>query len=211
MNCILCEGPATLFFIEPRNQYQYLHCQTCDLRFLHPRFRLTSKEEHSRYLLHKNDINDLEYQKFVSPLYKVVLDRCSSDSIGLDYGCGAAPVVSHLLTQQGYSILHYDPFFKPDIGVLEKKYRFILAVEVVEHFYDPGRELLKLSHLLDPEGALGIMTLLYNPTDSFESWYYKNDPTHVCFYSELTFQWIVSKFGFSSCTFYAPRTLWLSR
>jgi len=30
---------------------------------------------------------------------------------------------------------------------------------------------------------------------AFSSWHYKNDPTHVCFFSIKTFQWIAARWG----------------
>jgi len=34
------------------------------------------------------------------------------------------------------------------------------------------------------------MTDMYDSKIDFSRWYYKNDPTHVFFYSSETFQWI---------------------
>ncbi len=45
------------------------------------------------------------------------------------------------------------------------------------------------------------MTELYNEKIEFESWYYKNDPTHVFFYQRATFEWIQKKFNFLNVTF----------
>jgi hypothetical protein len=42
------------------------------------------------------------------------------------------------------------------------------------------------------------MTELYNEGIDFASWYYKNDPTHVFFYSQETFEWIKKEFCFSN-------------
>jgi len=30
---------------------------------------------------------------------------------------------------------------------------------------------------------------------AFSTWHYKNDPTHICFFSEATFQWTAEQLG----------------
>ena len=39
-----------------------------------------------------------------------------------------------------------------------------------------------------------VRTELYPHVDSFSKWYYKNDPTHVCFYQTETLQWLSTQF-----------------
>ena len=68
-------------------------------------------------------------------------------------------------------------------------YDFICATEVVEHLHHPGAELAHLWSLLRPGGWLGIMTKLVRDRSAFKQWHYKNDPTHVCFFSEETRRW----------------------
>ena len=40
---------------------------------------------------------------------------------------------------------------------------------------------------------LGIMTKLTDGVD-FINWGYRNDDTHICFYSKKTFLWVAEKF-----------------
>ena len=44
--------------------------------------------------------------------------------------------------------------------------------------------------LVCPGGWLGIMTQLAISRERFTRWQYKNDPSHVSFYSESTFAWL---------------------
>ena len=37
------------------------------------------------------------------------------------------------------------------------------------------------------------MTARVDEVDDFNSWYYKEDPTHVCFYSRATFDWLAAR------------------
>jgi hypothetical protein len=41
------------------------------------------------------------------------------------------------------------------------------------------------------------MTKLVRDQAAFASWHYKNDPTHVCFYSEETWRWWARQHGAS--------------
>ena len=50
--------------------------------------------------------------------------------------------------------------------------------------------------MLNTNGILGIMTELVLENTDFGSWYYKNDPTHVCFYSNETINYICNTFNF---------------
>jgi 2-polyprenyl-3-methyl-5-hydroxy-6-metoxy-1,4-benzoquinol methylase len=81
--------------------------------------------------------------------------------------------------------------------VLETTYDFIVCCEVIEHFHKPSKEFQLLFELLKPGGFLFCMSQQIPEHQSFEEWYYKNDPTHVIFYSEENLQWIKKRFGFS--------------
>ena len=83
----------------------------------------------------------------------------------------------------------YDIFYHPEDSVLECSYDFICATEVVEHLHRPGEELARLWALLRPGGYLGIMTKLVQDEQAFARWHYKNDPTHVSFFSRRSWQW----------------------
>jgi len=84
----------------------------------------------------------------------------------------------------------YDPFYAPDLSVLETQYAFVTATEVAEHLHHPGRDLNKLWSCLKPGGTLGIMTKLALNQEAFRKWHYKNDPTHVCFFTRASFAWL---------------------
>ena len=116
---------------------------------------------------------------------------------GLDYGCGPGPTLSRMLQEAGMIMDIYDPYYAPDPDVLGKQYDFATCTEVVEHFRDPARDWSQLTVLLKPGGWLGVMTQLAPPPESFLQWRYRQDPTHVSFYSLATFGWIADRFGFA--------------
>lgn len=204
-DCTLCGDRAELFFFDNHRNRPYFHCQSCDLRFVGTHSRLDYKGERDRYLKHNNDIHDPNYQKFVEPLYKLIKENIPPTAKGLDFGCGEGPVLSHLLSVDGFDITLYDPIFKPDTTALLKKYDFIFCVEVVEHFYNPKEEFLRLKDLLSSKGQLFLMTDLYSEEIQFNTWNYRSDPTHVSFYSNSTFEWIKKNFEFKNYKRFSSR------
>lgn len=200
MNCTLCNSKLTL-----RVDQKYFVCSTCDARLMNSKFWPSKKEEKKHYETHNNDVNDPRYQKFTSPISNYVLKNFTSDSIGLDFGSGTGPVISKVLKDKGYQVKQYDPFFALDTEVLEIQYDFIVSCEVIEHFYSPDKEFETLKKLLKPSGKLICMTLLYREEIEFDNWYYKNDPTHVFFYSEKTVDFIRGKFKFKSSEIFGDR------
>lgn len=193
--CPMCLEKAFLFSaINNRNYYK---CNRCYGIFLDPRNRLSIEEEKEHYEEHKNDVYDKRYREFVSPITKLIMNEYSTTAIGLDFGAGTGPVISKVLQEKGYSINQYDPIFITDQSVLNLKYDFIVCCEVIEHFYKPLEEFQLLFQLLKDGGKLVCMTDLVNDGHNFNEWYYKNDPTHVFFYSAKTVDWVHEKLKFS--------------
>ena len=146
--------------------------------------------------MHNNDVNDVGYQQFVSPITSAVLNDYSSEHKGLDFGAGTGSVISKILTDDQLHIKAYDPFFHNDTSLLDKTYDFIVSCEVIEHFYTPDKEFQLLKSLLKPNGRLYCMTDIYHEDINFHDWYYKNDATHVFFYHKQSLNYIKEKFGF---------------
>lgn len=197
VQCILCQNTTTnrLGCI---HDIEYHQCNQCHCTFKDEKHFPDATTEKSRYLLHNNDVKDVNYQKFVQPIVQSVFENFENTEIGLDFGAGTAPVISSILLKKGYEIHQYDPFFHPDPSALSRKYDFIVCCEVVEHFHEPWKEFDRLYQLLKPNGLLFCMTELLPEPQLFNDWYYKNDPTHVIFYSEKTLDWIKLHYNFST-------------
>ena len=194
-NCPLCDSDKTkLFFKKIKSYYQ---CGQCFGIFLDKLYRLSQEEELRRYNIHQNDIYDLKYQHFVSPITSAIIHDFTISSEGLDFGAGPGPVISKVLQDNGYQVASYDPFYHNFPNLLEKKYDYIACCEVMEHFFDPNKEFRLLKSLLNPDGKLYCMTFLYHKDINFDTWNYKNDPTHAFIYQEETIHWIQENIGFS--------------
>lgn len=194
-NCSLCGIQGTIFR-EIKSRIYY-HCPNCKSIYMDPKNYLAPQQEKERYEQHNNDVNDPGYQQFVSPIVKAVQKDYRPGAIGLDYGCGTAPVITKLLKDEGYELNLYDPFFANYPENLKMKYDYIVCCEVMEHFHSPREEFHKLRSLLKPRGTLYMKTSIYGDHINFDAWYYKNDPTHVFFYSKETLEWIQQHFQFS--------------
>jgi hypothetical protein len=187
-HCPLCARAEISFYSRDKRR-PYLSCGTCSLVFVPPAWRLDREAERAQYLLHRNQIDDPGYRAFLSRLMLPLAERLTPGARGLDFGCGPGPALAHMLREAGFEVALYDSFFAPHVEALNTSYDFICATEVVEHLFQPGRELERLWALLPPEGWLGIMTKLLRVPVTFVSWHYKNDPTHVCFFSDDTWRW----------------------
>jgi SAM-dependent methyltransferase len=196
MNCILCQGPTKEFWKSKHREF--VECSSCGGIQLLPEFYISQETEKARYLTHNNDVEDPGYQDFVKPITSRILKDFSPSHHGLDYGCGTGPVITNQLKKKGYHLALYDPYFYPNKTVLSTHYDYIICCEVMEHFYQPKQEFHKLSACLNPGGKLYCKTSVYSKEIDFDNWYYKNDLTHVFFYTSSSLQWIRDNLGFSS-------------
>lgn len=188
MNCSLCKTP-----LRQRIDEVYFSCSVCQGIVMDDALYLSPDEEQERYESHNNDVNDVRYQQFTSPIWKHVLERFTASDVGLDFGSGTGPVITKVLRENGYQVALYDPYFSPDESVLKNKYNYVFSCEVIEHFYNPAKEFNKLFDMLLPGGELILMTHIYNESIPFKNWYYRKDPTHVFIYREETMIYIANE------------------
>ncbi|MCU4176792.1 class I SAM-dependent methyltransferase [Carboxylicivirga sp. N1Y90] len=185
MICTLC-GSA---LVNKRDAYYY-DCDNCRAIVMDEKLYLSAEDEKESYKTHNNDVNDIRYQNFTSPITNYVLGHLLPEHKGLDFGSGTGPVISSMLIKSGYDIVQYDPFFAPDKSVLNNRFNYIVSCEVFEHFHQPKLEIKKLIDLLKDNGVLLIMTMIYNEEIDFKTWHYRNDDTHVFIYRQETIEYI---------------------
>lgn len=173
----------------------YLQCSRCSLVFVPGHQHLPHSDEKAQYDFHQNDSNDLGYRKFLSRLATPILERLGSPKQGLDFGSGPGPTLSLIFEEAGHTMHLFDAYYANDPAVFDATYDFITASEVVEHLSNPAIELNRLWASLKRGGLLGIMTKRVTDKDAFKAWHYKNDPTHISFFSEATFHWLGDTWG----------------
>ena len=158
--------------------------------YVEPSQRLGRNEEKRVYDQHENSPDDAGYRRFLSRLAEPLCRYLPTPAHGLDFGCGPGPTLSVMLQEKGYTMDVFDPIYYPALRWQTHCYDFITATEVIEHVFDPAAVLPALCQSVRPGGVLALMTKRVQDRDRFAAWHYKNDPTHVCFYSVSTFDWL---------------------
>jgi SAM-dependent methyltransferase len=192
--CPLCSSGDTPFFHRDSHR-EYLRCENCGLVFVPSQYFLSSEAEKACYDLHQNNPADANYRRFLSRLAQPLIKLLRPGARGLDFGSGPGPTLSLMLAEAGYPTTIYDPLYEPNAAVWQDEYDFITASEVIEHLHRPMSDLQRLWKVLKPGGCLGIMTKRVFDAAAFAAWHYKDDPTHVVFFSEETFAWLARRWS----------------
>lgn len=187
--CPLCKSLQTVRVAEDKSRV-FHHCAVCHLIFVPKQYHISPQSEKSHYDCHQNSASDPHYRQFLSQLVDPLVKCLRPNSHGLDFGSGPGPALPSMFMESGHRVDMYDPFYAPIETVWTRTYDFITSTEVLEHLADPGKELDRLWRHLNPGGWLGIMTRIWTNSQPFAQWYYKNDATHICFYTSATFKWI---------------------
>lgn len=191
--CPLCSSVNVSHFHTDKKR-EYLQCKTCKLVFVGLKHLPSAEKEKKEYDKHINRFDDSGYVAFLTRAIQSIPERNMPDSRekkrALDFGCGPAPVLATTLSNMGYSSSFYDPFYFKNPAPLAHCYDVITCTEAIEHFHRPSKEWSLFLQLLAPKGALVCMTKRVISSQRFSQWHYKNDPTHVSFFSEDTFSYL---------------------
>ncbi|WP_299019935.1 class I SAM-dependent methyltransferase [uncultured Photobacterium sp.] len=191
--CPLCHSQSAGTFHQDKRR-AYFRCLDCALIFAEPDALLPPEDEKAVYDQHENNPEDLGYRSFLGRLATPLAERLGASPLsGLDFGCGPGPTLSVMLEEMGYNMAIYDPYFAHKPEALERQYDFVTCTEAIEHFYTPAKEWGQLIGMVKPGGWLGLMTKLATDIDAFVQWHYKNDPTHVSFFSRETFRYLAQR------------------
>lgn len=193
LNCKICKaliGKLTTL----RNSRIFYHCDACGFISLDPKFLLSRDEEKARYDLHENSIDNSGYLKLLQDFVKTAVKPYSVTSV-LDYGSGPNPVLAKLLSEEHYDVDIYDPYYMPWDATKKSHYDLVVSTETFEHFQDPVKEFEFITSILKPRGYLAIMTSLACSYENFKAWRYKDDTTHIAFYSMQTFNKLAELFS----------------
>ena len=191
ITCSLCQSDKTSHFHKEESR-QFLICLNCAYVFVPKIYQLSEDEEKLRYDTHNNDPKDVRYRQFLSQLSEPLLKKIPDNSFGLDFGSGPGPTLSLMLEDYGHKVALFDKFYAKDESVFNRKYDFITATEVIEHLSNPMTEINRLIKCLNDGGYLAVMTQILTFKIDFSNWYYKNDPSHIGFFSKKTLNYLAS-------------------
>ncbi len=210
LRCPFCEN--TFLIEENQKNKQYYQCSVSDTSgcggfFVHPDFFNTVQEQKDRYLLHTNElvseIKSNGYRRYLEKYLSTVLGYESKTERGgniqalFDYGSGPYPAFVMLLREYNekkvfkndVQIKHWDPFFYPNGDFFENGADIVFCLEVIEHFENPLEGFEGLAKSCAQGGLIAIQTQLApNTFDDFKKWWYKDDFTHVSFYTHASIE-----------------------
>ncbi len=200
MICGLCGSPETDLWKTADKKYVF--CRRCGFVQALKEYFPSPDEERERYLKHNNSVSDSGYVKYLeSFIDSAVTPYIEMGSDILDFGSGPSPVLSELLNLRGYGTVSYDPYFSDTDSWRKRTFGGVVSLEVFEHMSSPVRELKDITSVLETGGYLVIGTALHPEDKSFfDRWWYKDDFTHISFYSEKTFRIIAEMFGLKFIT-----------
>jgi hypothetical protein len=202
--CVFCLSSET---VERSIRDRSFHaCQACGGIYLDRRHLLDPASEKARYGKHNNNLSNTGYREYLERFIVSVFSfsaLLSGDegSIGtiFDYGSGPTPALVTLLREKGYEARGWDPYFASDTPRFNHGADLVTSLEVVEHFADPVRDFSLMADCVRGGGflAVGTQLVLDSPDsiDFFAHWWYREDPTHISFYSKKALVLVAERAG----------------
>lgn len=197
-SCVFCLAGAVSAFSAGGKEYR--QCGDCGGIFLARDFLPSAEAERKRYELHRNSSEDSGFRTYLERFIDPVLAAVGDIGTIFDYGSGPEPVLVSLLQARGYDVRGWDPFFAPETPPFEGGADLVVCHEVAEHFFEPRRDFALMAAQVKAGGTLAIGTMVLPEGKSipegcrssesievqkfFSSWWYRQDSTHVSFYSE---------------------------
>jgi hypothetical protein len=169
------------FFIDQRRTFTI--CNDCELVFVPESGHCSIEDEKKRYALHDNRVDNNGYVRFLDEIVDVVGSIHYPGQRILDFGCGKHAVLGELLHRKGYECDSYDPLYGIGMACHSKRYDVVVLCEVVEHLRRLNDETVIIKNMLDPQGKVVVRTNQYPSREEFGAWWYKEDPTHINFFS----------------------------
>lgn len=183
-SCPLCSSQGNEFYRLEKKKRFFYSCSNCSLIFQSRETCLSEEDEKARYEQHENTLENAGYRQWLESFIQDAFLPWYKEGNILDFGSGPSPALTELLKEQSYPVFSYDPYFSP-VWPADHPYHMFLVCEVLEHIKDPLKEFRKLYDQAAEDGILSLKTqFLPNfERESFRGWWYKEDPTHICFYS----------------------------
>jgi hypothetical protein len=166
----------------------YYQCRDCGLIFVPPAEYVSLIDEKKRYSLHDNTFDNLDYRTYLAEYSREIRRIPINQPSCLDFGSGQHRVLEKILREQGIDCSSYDPLYEIGLEVQAKTYDVIFCCEVLEHLRDLSNGLALMRKLIRRSGYLILRTQLLTPEIAFEKWWYKEDKTHINFFSAQTIQ-----------------------
>lgn len=207
IKCNICESEEKIFQYKYQ-QYSVYRCGNCVGQYIYPRLNLKLNE-----YINRRKYETLETEETYINMEKVFYKRavkCAKELLKykkkgllLDIGCGYGYYLkifknfgfkSQGIDISNKAISHTRKFFRIKVvkGWFEKylfkkqKFDLITMVDVLEHFQNPNKVMLKVNHILNNKGIIFIQTPNINSLMSKltgKYWYWLLVPNHQHIFS----------------------------
>lgn len=186
MNCRICETDSSFFYGDVRSFYK---CPSCALIFTNETADNAAAEKH--YKSQWNNADDDFWKQQVDALVGVIQKYKMPMGRLLDFGSGSGEITKEF-QRRGIEAEPLDPMINGLLKDQNYSYKFdvVVGVEVIEHLPNMWEELKEIENHLSHDGIMLFTTNITEPfinssneVDVFKAWWYKDDPTHVSFFS----------------------------
>ena len=195
--CKICSQEVATFFDEQMQVTTYW-CDHCHFCFKDENNIISLEAEKKVYEQHENSIENAGYvAMFRDFITKTITPYKDEINHVLEFGSGPTPVLSQILTQDGFNVDNYDKFFAPQKVYENKVYDLITSTEVIEHIAEVHALFDFFNQHLRSGGYLALMTqFLPQKRDEYLKWWYRRDPTHISFFTPQALQYLAQQHGF---------------
>lgn len=201
--CPICNSPSVFLIKKKRIFWE---CPVCTLIFT-PQ-KLCSIYETLHYIRQwKNSSQDF-WNKVIATILPLLETHHVPRRI-LDFGAGSGDF-SKTLRSRGFDVTEYEPMRHVKTGSQDYPVLFdcIIALEVIEHIQNLQEVFAMLSRWLAPGGMLFFSTVIIEPSPDpahkqhqFQNYWYKDDLTHVNFFTVPAIEMLASILGFKATIF----------
>lgn len=194
--CVFCNSTEiTSYKIKNRD---YFFCNDCGGISVNPLNFVSEQKQKERYSFHNNTLENVGYRRFLESFINPVLsfiNKNKKEEKGnfFDFGSGPQPCLCFLLDElkntgkirADTQIYYWDKYFSDKKTIVPCDY--VTCLEVVEHFEHPQESFVDLANCAKDDGYIFVGTMILTndlkKIENFAYWWYKEDCTHVSFYS----------------------------
>ena len=208
-DCPLCGGPSRPFFTGARS---FVYCPGC--LYIFTRQQADVAEAEAWYK------GQWEGQAWDDPatVAETLMTHYGATGPILDLGSGSGGLTGEL-RRRGHDVTPVEPMIhgRLDEQPPHESFGVVLMVEVIEHLLDPLSLLDEVDRRARGDALYIVSTFLIDailggddPVGAFEQWWYKDDPTHVGFFSTRSFALLAEARGYD-VTFFGDKVIGLKR
>ncbi|MFZ4857474.1 MAG: class I SAM-dependent methyltransferase [Desulfuromonadaceae bacterium] len=187
----MCDKQAFLVFEDSRPFYI---CCNCGLIFTECSLSRAQKNEHYQ----SQHANPFDWLKEAEALLRLVSFAVVPRKI-FDFGSGSG-FLAAAFKSLGYEVTTYEPLLHGEFK--RNNYNcsndLVILNQVIEHVEDIDSLVDNVYSVTEPGGIIFVATLMTDAItdelsrfqEQFKKWWYKDDQTHISFFSQCTFEYI---------------------